>query len=393
MSRLAILATHPIQYYAPWFRHLARTDELDVRVFYLWDFGVAGRRDPGFQSELVWDVPLLDGYAHEFVPNAARDPGTHRFAGLVNPDLLARVARWRPDAVLLTAYRHRSLVDFLACWSRRRAPILFRGDSHRLVPRPGIAEPLRRAAITMLFRRFDACLAVGHANRDYFRHHGVPSRRIFFSPHAVDNARFMDAEPDARRAAVAWRHELGIPDEHRVLLFAGKFVEKKRPLDLLAAFRRARLDAVTLLFVGSGPLESDLRRAAAGVPAVVFAPFQNQSLMPRTLAAADLLALPSFGPFETWGLVVNEAMCMGVPALVSTHVGCARDLVVPGRTGFVFRAGDVAELSARLREAFADPRALARLGRNARRRVARYDYAHATQGLLHALDATGVNHR
>ena len=37
--RLAIVASHPVQYYAPWFRHLAATNRLDLKVFYLWDGG------------------------------------------------------------------------------------------------------------------------------------------------------------------------------------------------------------------------------------------------------------------------------------------------------------------------------------------------------------------
>ncbi len=75
MTRLAVVTTHPIQYYAPWFRRLASHPGLDLRVFYLWDFGVVEREDKGFGRTIRWDVPLLDGYASEFVPNVSRRPG------------------------------------------------------------------------------------------------------------------------------------------------------------------------------------------------------------------------------------------------------------------------------------------------------------------------------
>ncbi len=91
-----------------------------------------------------------------------------------------------------------------------------------------------------------------------------------------------------------------------------------------------------------------LRASAVGVPHVYFAGFQNQSQMPRTYAAGDLLVLPSHGGGETWGLCVNEAMCLGRPAIVSNHVGCGPDLIRPGETGWVFEAGRVDALAAAL---------------------------------------------
>ena len=78
--KLAIISTHPIQYHAPWFRYLNR--ELEIKVFYLWDFGVTAQFDRGFGQSIQWDVPLLSGYEHEFAPNTSHDPGTHRFRGL-----------------------------------------------------------------------------------------------------------------------------------------------------------------------------------------------------------------------------------------------------------------------------------------------------------------------
>ena len=76
MSRLAVVISHPIQYYAPWFRELTQESGLYLKVFYLWDFGVSHQRDRGFGQQIQWDVPLLEGYDHTFVANAALDPGS-----------------------------------------------------------------------------------------------------------------------------------------------------------------------------------------------------------------------------------------------------------------------------------------------------------------------------
>ena len=97
-TRLAVVIAHPTQYYSPWFRWLGTLKEIELKVFYLWDFGTAEHRDPRFGTTFVWDIDLLGGYEHEFVPNRARHPGTEHFWGLYNPELSARVSAWRPSA-------------------------------------------------------------------------------------------------------------------------------------------------------------------------------------------------------------------------------------------------------------------------------------------------------
>lgn len=384
MKKLAIITSHPIQYYAPWFRYLAHQAVFDLRVFYLWDFGVRQQLDPGFQQGVEWDIPLLEGYEYEFVPNISKQPGTKHFGGLQNPTLIQQVSQYKPDAVLLMNYNYASLYHFL--WHWRATPILFRGDSHRLITQHGFKPWLKDCWISQVFRRFAACLYVGKSNYQYFQAHGVSSDRLFFSPHAVDNDRFFQQANLAATQAVAWKKELGIPENHAIILFAGKLIPKKRPTDLLQAFLTANLADVSLLFVGSGELEATLRSQAAKSSHVYFAPFQNQSQMPRTYAIADLFVLPSYGSGETWGLAVNEAMCLAKPVLVSNHVGCAADLVYPHQNGLSFAAGDVAALAESLKSAFADRDQLVAWGQESRRIITKHSYAQTTKGLLEAID-------
>lgn len=386
--RLAVIATHPVQYVAPWFAYLCSTERLKLKVFYLWDFGIEARMDRGFNMKLRWDIPLLEGYESEFIENRSRTPGTESFLGLWNPGLTRRVRAYRPDAVLLTAYNFASIAMLLARWRRNEAPLLLRGDSHRLIPRRGLLEPARRRLITAVFRRFAAVLYVGSANRDYFAMHGVAPECLFHCPHAVDQERFFANQASAAAEASTWKRSLGIPDEDQVVLFAGKFEENKRPLDLLHAFLAARLERASLLYVGSGPQEKQLRSAAAGKPNIFIAPFRNQSLMPQTYAMADVFVLPSSA--ESWGLAVNEAMCMGRPVIVSDHVGCARDLVIQEETGLTFAAGDVSALRQALRHALDDEARLKSWGKRAAEHIGSYSYENATAGLLAALRYLGV---
>lgn len=390
--RLAIVCSHPVQYYAPWFRHLAQNLRAEIHVFYLWDNTRPDTpdTDPGFARPVRWDTDLLSGYAHTFVPNHSPHPGTSRFSGLHNPALPALLRAWHPSAVLLFGYGWRTHLALALAW--RDCPLILRGDSHDLgrAASPAPRRLARNLVLRLLFTRFAAFACVGSATRRHYLARGVPPRRIHLVPHCVDNTAFATPAADSAPAALAWRAELGVPAHHRLVLFLGKFVPKKRPDLLLRAFAQLAPPDTTLALVGDGPLAPALRALAAGRPNIVFAPFQNQSAVPRVLAAADLLVLPSQGPEETWGLVVNEAMAAGLPCLVSDHVGCREDLVLENQTGWSFPAGDQAALAAALARALAamgDPSRAAALRAAALARVQAYSYPRATAALQGVLDA------
>lgn len=391
-TRLAIVVSHPIQYYSPWFRWLRTRTNLTFRVFYLWDFGIRARNDPQFAQSFTWDVDLLTGYEHEFVPNVARDAGTHHFRGLDNPTLRSRLAAFRPDAILLFGYGWKSNLE-VVWWARRwRIPLLLRGDSHLL----GREQPSwwRRRLLGILFRQFAGFLTVGRANEDFYRYFGVPPMRLFFAPHAVEHERFNPCDPSIQTAAATLRFRLGL-DGRRILLFAGKFIPKKQPIPLLETFVSVATERDALVFVGDGPDKSRLQSLAARHPraTVCFLPFANQSEMPAIYSLGDVFVLPSKDAHETWGLAVNEAMHLGRPCLVSNQVGCQRDLVLPGETGWVFAADDSNGLLAAVRTVLAaEEEEIFRLGARARERIATYTYKETTAGLdaaLAALKASG----
>ena len=382
--RLAVVLSHPTQYYSPWFRWIAANTELQLRVFYLWDFGVKLAHDGQFGKAFVWDVDLLSGYDHEFVPNTANHPGTEHFGGLRNPSLPSRLAIWRPDAVLIFGYKYRTHLN-LILWARlHRLPLIFRGDSHLI----GRETPslLKRLPLALLYRQFAAFTCVGEANRDYFRVFGVPEENLFAVPHCVNVSHFT-ATDDLRREAARLRASLGLEGK-RIVLFAGKFVPAKQPVELLKAFIATDATESALVFVGDGEERAALEQLATAHPdkTVRFLPFANQSEMPARYLMADIFALPSRGLYETWGLAVNEAMHLGIPCLVSDRVGCQRDLVTDRETGWVFQATVPDALQASLQCALSDIATRADTFRTqVATRIASYNYETATAGLRRAI--------
>ena len=210
---------------------------------------------------------------------------------------------------------------------------------------------------------------------------------MFSVPHAVDNKFFAESAAEFRRDRKLWRREWGLPPDGVVFLFVGKLVARKRPMDFLHALRQSSAGSpgVYGLVAGDGPLRSEMESYAKSyhVPAW-FTGFLNQSAIPKAYAVADALVLPSDGS-ETWGLVVNEAMACGLPAIVSDEVGCGPDLVIPGLTGDVFRGGDWKSLSTILSRLMTHPEELAAMGESACRQIEDFSIQKVVDGTVEAL--------
>jgi len=348
--KLAIVCTHPIQYYAPVFRELAKSDRIDLRVFYTYSQAATDSVfDSGFGANVKWDVPLLEGYAYQFVRNVAKRPGLDHFGGLHTPTLAREIEDWAPDAVLIYTWNSRSHLQALSHF-KGRLPVLFRGDSTLIDHRVWWRALLRRIFLTWVYSHVDVAIAVGANNRDYFAWCGLQPRRIALAPHSVDTVRFSGDAARHENLALHWRQELGISPQATVILFAGKFQRKKNPGLLLDAF--GSIDGRShLVFVGNGELEGELKARAETIANVHFMPFQNQSVMPAVYRVGDIFVLPSQGPEETWGLALNEAMASGRTVVASSKVGGARDLIRQGENGWTFESGNRTALATVLREA------------------------------------------
>ncbi len=384
--RITAVLTHPIQYYTPWFRNIqAHAPELDLTVLYATE-PTPDQQGVGFGRSFEWDVPLRAGYRSCVLrpPRPGQSVSSEDFRGIDVPEVGEAIVETAPDVVIVPGWYSVTLVRALRECRRRGIPVLYRGDTHSKNAPSGWRALAWRLKTGRLLRAYAGYLCPGQRVRDHLVSFGVPPSRIFHTPHCVDNAFFAEAarshQTTAGRAAA--RAAFGIAPDRFVVLFAGKLTQKKRPLDVIRAVAPRAADS-TVLIVGGGPLEEACRQEAArlGVQ-VAWAGFLNQSEIARAYACADCLALPSdWG--ETWGLVVNEALAVGVPCVVSDRVGCAPDLV-DDTTGAVFSFGDVVALGAAIERVRARLARDSRVPAACRARAAQVSVSQATRGLVAA---------
>lgn len=388
MKKLAIITTHPIQYYAPVFRLLAKG--CNVKVFYT--LGNQNQFDRDFKQTIVWDIPLLEGYDYEFLRNVSKEPSSHYYGGIDNPNIVDEIERFAPNAILIYGWSYKSHLKVIRYFSGK-TPLWFRGDSNLLDEKFGLKKYVRHLFLKWVYHHIEKAFYVGDANKAYYEAVGLKTEQLVFAPHAIDNNRFSEKRSTEVQDL---RDSLGIKNTEYLILFAGKLEPKKDPAILLNAFAELNKLNVHLLLVGNGVLEESLKlmfekdfsRAPSIANRIHFMDFQNQSRMPVIYQACNLFCLPSKGPGETWGLAVNEAMAAGKPILVSNRVGCAYDLIKDGVNGFVFEAGNLGSLKDKLTLLLEKPDVLVEMGKESAIEIKKWTIEKQAQHIINELDAS-----
>ncbi len=390
--RLAYLVSHPIQYQAPLLRRVAQEPDIDLTVFFGSDFSVRGYKDEGFGVGVKWDVPLLDGYRHEFLP-VLRDNSNPGTLSPLNYGIFSRLRGSRKAAAFDVLWVHgysslNTLQGMLAAKSLG-IPVLVRaepwlGDRDR----SGATLAVKQLFFWLLRGLVDGALPIGTLNAEYWRHYLGEDFPLYRMPYAVDNDYFQGRSEEAREGRAALQNELNLDPVRPVILFASKLQSRKRCGDLVEAYKDLSPGSGPrpyLVIVGDGEERAALERqvAESSLEGVRFCGFRNQSELPRFFDLATVFVLPS--RHEPWGLIVNEVMNAGRAVIVSDDVGCQPDLIEDGVEGCVFPAGDVAALADALRKVLATPETAAAMGRRGLRKVRAWDFEEDVRGLRQAI--------
>ena len=396
--KLAYFVSHPIQYQAPLLRRLAQEPDIELTVFFGSDFSVRGYKDKGFGGVGVkWDVPLLDGYRHEFLPSL-RDNATAGIPRPINYGILRRFRggkEKRPfDVVWVHGYSTINTLHGILAAKSLGIPVLLRAESWLRDRERSRTKLLAKHFFFKVLKQFiDGVLPIGTLNSAYWRHYFGESFPQYLVPYAVDNQYFQRRSQEARPDRERLQKELGLDPSRPVILFASKLQTRKRCEDLLEAYKRLSPSPGMephpyLVIVGDGEERATLEKKAAesGLNSIRFCGFRNQSELPGFFDLATVFVLPS--RHEPWGLIVNEVMNAGRAVIVSDDCGCQPDLITDGVEGCVFPAGDVDALTSALRRALATPETAFQMGQRALERISTWSFEQDIQSLRQAIAST-----
>jgi teichuronic acid biosynthesis glycosyltransferase TuaC len=323
------------------FAALGRLCEVEVLASIPWFPGVSAvrRLSGGAALSAVPDSEVIDGLKVRhprfvFLPRIG-----HAVSGPLYAASLAKTAlqyRGRVDIVLGSwAYPDGFAAVVLAEMLGVPVVIKLHGSDINVVAR----MPGPRKRLEWALPRADRVVAVSRPLAEAALGLGVTKDRIDLVPNGIDRDAFQPRDRDAAR------HELGLPNDKRIILYVGNVLETKGALDLVRALGEAgpRLAHARLVMLGGG---KDFEACAQlvkslGVDAQLLGP-KPHSDVPRYLAAADVLALPSWN--EGMPNVVLEALASG-RRVVATHVGGIPDIVTSETLGILVPPKNPSELA------------------------------------------------
>lgn len=389
--RVAYLVSHPIQYQTPLLRQIAKVPEFDLTVFFRSDFSARNFKDPGFGAQIKWDTNLLEGYHFNLLPAfGATDRLT--FWRPFNYGLWRRLKKGNFQVLWVHGYVPAYNVYAIIIAKLLGVKVLIRDEATHLSKSRGrLKIIIKKCFFNFLDMLVDGFLAIGTMNKQYYLDNGIPEKKIFDMPYTVDNDFFQKESERCQKKQDGLRASLGLTSGRPVILFASKLTRRKRAMDLLEAFkviRNAIQPRPYLLFIGDGEMRNDLENRIKQFylenDAFVLG-FKNQGELPCYYDLCMVFVLPSI--HEPWGLVMNEAMNAGCAVIASDQVGSAYDLISHGKNGFIFKAGNIQELAATLKEALSDPGRCQKMGKISLDLISEWGFDRNITGLRNAVKA------
>ncbi len=390
--KIAFLVSHPIQYFSPLFEKMNDNEKMDLTVYYCSDETLKTFKDRGFNREIKWDIPLLSGYKYKFLKNYSPKPSIYNgFLGLMNWGIVKELKNKKYDALIIHGWNYFTHTLSIITAKLSRIKLFIRGDNplNQELKKSYYKIFLKRIILqNFLFKLIDVFLYVGQENKRFYKFYGVPEKKLFFMPYAVENERFIKNFKELKNQRDEIKEEIGISSQKIVILFCGKLIDKKRPFDLLKGYERIENKNKALLFVGDGYLKKELENYVKekNLKNVFFLGFKNQTELPKYYTIADIFVLSSSS--ETWGLVVNEAMCFGLPVIVSDMVGCGKDLVRYGENGFIYPVGNIEKLSFYISKLLEDKKLRESMGKKSLEIIKKWSYEKNIKGILSAIQNT-----
>ena len=146
-----------------------------------------------------------------------------------------------------------------------------------------------------------------------------------------------------------------------------------------------------LLMIGDGELKKDLEKIVEknNLKNCTFTGFINQSEIPKYYSISDLFVLPSEN--EPWGLVVNEAMCAGLPIILNKEIGCSDDLLLNNINGFEIDIKNIYSLEKAITILLKNHKKLDEMKANSTKIIKHWNFEKCKKGIKKALINLNIN--
>jgi|LFRM01.2.fsa_nt_gb glycosyltransferase involved in cell wall biosynthesis len=340
--RVAIIHNIIAPYRIPVFEELAKNPLVDLRVFYCAET----------HSHRNWEVNSCDTYDYTILSGTCVQVGRIKYH--VNPSIVRELLHGNYDVIILGGCcDFTTQLAFIVSKLAKIPLILWSEGINSAQSKLGkLVSPLTNRIVASV----DAVIVPGELSRQYHIECGAMPERVFIAPSVVDNEFYIRQYNRLRSEKNQLKKDREIKHD-KVILYVGQLIERKGIQYLVSAyklFKRDNNDAC-LVIVGDGPIRDNLQEICIKqkIDDVIFTGWVSEKEKVIYYSIADVFVLPTLE--DVWGLVVNEAMCCGLPIITTNAAGCSIDLVENGYNGYIVDSGDAEQLYYALLNAFESP--------------------------------------
>ncbi len=364
-----VLESHPVNYRLGIYEKLAGNTYVDLDVVFLRD-SLNGHTFPGSKKRINKISKL--NFPHKY---------------LRGKDVISYFVKNRPDAIIV--YGYQSWVNVATMLTARALgiPVIFRDEIDFIDYSSPFIKNIKKIILPILFKIPSAFFYSYTRSKDFYVSNKVRKEKLFFHPCAVDNEYFQKRASSEQSLKKTLKNKYELPHRSKVLLYVGRLDERKRVMDIARAYcKLVNKKNTYLVYVGSGPKESDIKKFAKRNDLLNILTFgsMDRSELHKFYSIADIFIIPS--DYDPSPKAMNEAMNFSLPIITSKNVGTAKDLVKNGKNGYVVSVGDISQMAKKIEQVLSNPKLKKKMGKESLKIVSGWNFSEDVRATLKALD-------
>lgn len=261
---------------------------------------------------------------------------------LFQKDVIEHADSFKPDAILLATSYYSPTTWMLIRYARKNnIPIVTRMTVESSRKRNLAVKTIKKIIVGKYCRSVDSGVYECENQKKYMIEYGMKEKSLFFAPCAVDNDYFHSLKN--KYDTTVLKEKYNIKQDDNVIVFTGQLIDRKRPMDILYAYKILKKQNIRMkiFFLGAGYLSDTMQVYIRDnqMEDDVFMPGKlNAEEMSKYLTIADIYVLPSENDASPKAL--NEAMNFELPIIITKGVDTAKEMCINGLNGYIVDTGN-----------------------------------------------------
>ena len=367
----------PVSYFNALLVQFSRLPEIDLKIA----FSIKPQNTDIFPTSDL-DYVFLDGAEEAFCNNEHSE----RDHLLKQKSIEKEILQFRPDIFFInTGYLMPTTWIAISICKKMRIPIVTRMTTEGVLPRNIFKRIAKKIIVGLYCKNMDAGVYECKLQKDYMISYGMNPHKLFFAPCAVDNEYFSSLNSKYTKSEA--KAALKINQDCIVIADTAELIQRKRPMDLIKAVENLRNEYnIMCFFIGKGALFDELSNyiESHNLKECVLCGRLKHEEMSKYLCAADIFVMPS--QYDASPKALNEAMNFNVAIVVTDGVCTAPELCKEGENGYVYKAGNIDELTNKIRCLLDRRDELDSMGCLSKNIVSEFSYESVLNGWKKAID-------